>query len=391
MRRCYVYKLTPTAQQRAALERYLDVTRKVYNAALEQRIAAYRTEGHSPGWYRQKREIKELRAAGLTDGVHVHTLQDTLKRLGLAYAGFFRRVASAARSPGFPRFRSRRHWRSFSFQEWGNGVALDERARRLRVSGVGQVKIRLHRSLDGTPKMCTLIKKPDGWHAHIVCNVGEPPTPIDPKLALVEERIALDVGVETLARLSDGTTVENARHLARAARMLRREQRALARKRRGSRRREKQRDRVASGHQKVARARRDLHHKAALKLAERYRAIAVEDLTVTAMVRSAKGTIEQPGRHVRQKAGLNRSIHDAAWSQFLGILEAKLEERGGALVRVDPRGTSQECSRCHAHVPKALRERWHHCPRCGLSIHRDQNAAINIANRAWAAPIAEAA
>lgn len=109
------------------------------------------------------------------------------------------------------------------------------------------------------------------------------------------------------------------------------------------------------------------------------------------MSASARGTITQPGRRVRQKAGLNRSILDAAWSELLELLDYKLAARGGGLVRVDSRGTSQECSGCGARVPKALSERRHECPHCGLSLHRDHNAAINIHHRAWAVPIAEAA
>ena len=107
-RRCYVYKLKPTAEQGAGFQRYLDVTREVYNAALEQRIRAYRLTGSSPRWFAQKREIKQLRGAGLLEGCHVHPVQDTLRRLDLAYQAFFDRCARGARRKGFPRFRSRR-------------------------------------------------------------------------------------------------------------------------------------------------------------------------------------------------------------------------------------------------------------------------------------------
>ncbi len=109
------------------------------------------------------------------------------------------------------------------------------------------------------------------------------------------------------------------------------------------------------------------------------------------MSASAKGTREKAGRRVRQKAGLNRGILDAAWSELLAPLEYKLQARGGGLVRVDPSGTSQECSGCGARVPKALSQRRHQCPGCGLDLHRDHNAALNIHRRAWAVPVAEAA
>ena len=388
MTRCYVFKLKPTASQAARLQRCLDLAREVYNAGLEQRIRAYRTTGRSPGWYEQKREIKELRAAGFTDGIHVHVLQETLRRLDRAYQAFFRRCAQGASRKGFPRFKAARHWRSFTFQEYGNGVRLDADTRRLRVSGVGSARVRLHRPLEGTPKTVTIVRKPDGWYARIVCELPDTLAVADVNPA---QRAALDLGVEALATLHTGERIENPRPLASARRKLLAEQRALSRKKRGSRRRAKQRERVARAHLKIARVRRDYLHKQSRTLAERYLLIAVEDLTVAAMTRSAKGTIVMPGRRVRQKAGLNRAILDAAWGELLELLDYKLQEHGGGLVCVDARATSQACSGCGAQVPKPLSERRHDCPHCGLSIHRDHNAALNIHHRAWAVPVAEAA
>jgi putative transposase len=124
VRRTFVYKLKPTVVQVHALERYLDVTRDLYNAALEQRIDAYRRSGQTRPWLAQSREIKECREAGLLEGCHVHTAQGALRRLDLAYAAFFRRCASGAKRKGFPRFKGHRHWRSVEFKEWGNGVSL---------------------------------------------------------------------------------------------------------------------------------------------------------------------------------------------------------------------------------------------------------------------------
>jgi putative transposase len=391
VRRTFVYKLKPTVTQAAGLDRYLEVTRHLYNAALEQRLAVYRGCGEARGWRAQSREIRDLRAGGMLEGCHVHAAQTALKRLDLAYAAFFRRCRAGVRRKGFPRFKAARHWRSVQFKEWGNGVSLDADARRLKITGVGAVRVRLHRPLQGVAKTCALVKKADGWYAHIVCDLGAAPVVADPQLVPEAQRAAFDLGVESFAILHDGTPIENPRHLRHAAWKLRHEQKALARCQHGSHRRAKQRERVAKAHLKLARARRDFHHKQALALAERYVAVAVEDLTVTAMVASARGTIDKPGRRVRQNAGLNRSILDAGWSQFLTVLSEKLEARGGVLVRVDPRGTSQRCSRCGARVPKALSERWHQCSACGLSLHRDHNAALNIYHRAWAVPVAEAA
>lgn len=283
MQRTFVYKLKPTAAQAAGLVRYLNVTRDIYNAALEQRITAWREHGESRGWVAQSTEIKELRDAGLLKGCHVHAVQLTLKRLDLAYAAFFTRHRTGKRG-GFPRFKGTRYWRSFAFKEHGNGWRIHPANKRLRITAVGMVRVRLHRPLRGEPKTLLVVRKADGWYAHITCDIPAP------------------AGAERRA--------------------------------------------------------------------------------------CARGTIEQPGRNVRQKAGLNRGIHNQAWGEFLELLDYKLD---GGLVRVDPRGTSQLCSGCGIKVSKPLSQRWHRCPACGLGLHRDHNAALNIYQRAWAAPAAEAA
>lgn len=371
MKRTFVYKLKPNATQETGLQRYLDVTRTVYNAALEQRIAAHRMGGRR-SWPDQCQEIKELRVAGLLEGCHVHTVQGALRRLDRAYDTFFQRQA-AGRRGGFPRFRGARHWRSFVFQEYGNGCEI--RDGRLRVAGVGSIRLRQHRPLRGKPVNATIIRKPDGWYVLIASDLGDAPP-----VRSGNRVVGVDLGLEAYATLSDGERIENPRHLRSAERKLRAEYRALSRKRRGSRRYEKQRQRLAVAHLRVARTRRDFHFKLALDLVRRFDRIAVEDLAVAAM-RGAGGV---------WKRGLNRSMADAAWGQFVSILEAKAEEHGVEVVRVDPRYTSQACSECGVVARKALSERRHVCG-CGADLHRDHNAAINIKNRAWVVPVVEVA
>jgi putative transposase len=373
MVRTFVFKLKPTAAQGAALERYLRTTRDVYNAALEQRIAAWHGGEHR-SWIDQSREIKDLREAGLLDGCHVHTVQHALRRLDLAYAAFFSRCKQGVTRKGFPRFKGARYWRSIHFKEYGRG-GCELRDGLLRVSKVGAIRVRQHRQLEGTPKTCAIIHKPDGWFAHIVCDLGD-----SPELRGGDRVTGIDLGLESFATLADGEQIANPRHLRHAEKKLKAEGRALSRKRRGSRRRSKQRERLALAHLKLARIRRDFHHNLALNLVQRFDRIAVEDLAVAAM-RSAGGAY---------KRGLNRSMADASWGQFLAILAEKCEANGVELVSVDPKYTSQTCSACGLVRKKALSERRHECP-CGASLHRDHNAAINIQHRAWAVPVAEAA
>jgi putative transposase len=386
MHRTYVYKLKPTARQVEGLDRYLRVTRAIYNAALEQRRDVYSRTGATRSWIDQSLEIKDLYAAGLLEGCSVKPVQHTLKRLDLAYEAFFRRCGTTAKAKGFPRFKGHRHWRSIHFKEHGNGCRFDAGTQRLRVLGVGSIRVRLHRPTAGIVKRVILVLKPDGWYAYVVCDVGAAPARV------VGEAVGLDVGIATLATLSTGERVTNPRHLRAAERKLLTEQRSMSRKRRGSRRRDKQRQRVALAYLHVARCRRDFHHKTAHALAERYTTIVVEDLAVTNMVRSARGTVENPGRRVAQKAGLNRGIQDAGWAQLTTLLGEKLEARGGVLIRVDPRRTSQTCAECGT-VDAASRrtQAVFCCTACGHTAHADHNAARNILNRAGAVPVVEAA
>lgn len=372
-RRCYVYKLAPTFGQRAGLERYLDVTRMVYNAALEQRIAAYRMTGRSPNWYAQKREVKDLRAAGMLEDCHVHTVQDALRRLDRAYEAFFR-------GGGFPRFRGHRHHRSFTFSEWGNGVAVKDG--RLRVAGVGRVKLRLHRPLEGVPKTATLVRKADGWHVHIVCEVPAKAH------AVGRPAVGLDVGIASFVTLSTGEQIVNPRHADAHRKRVTRAQRVVSRRKRGSNRRRKAVVVLAKAKLAEARARRDFHHKTSTAIAERFGTVVVEGLTVASMVRSAKGTIEKPGVNVAQKRGLNRAIQDAGWAQFVAMLDYKAER----VVRVGPRFTSQTCADCGV-VDRASRrsQAAFCCVACGHEAHADTNAAVNIFNRAGSGSFVEAA
>lgn len=373
MRQTFVFKLKPTASQAAGLQRYLDVAREVYNAALEQRIAAW-ARGEHRSWVDQSREIKDLRESGLLGGCHVHTVQGALRRLDRAYQAFFARCAVGAGSAGFPRYKARRHWRSVEFKQYGQGCAL--RGGRLRVLNVGLIRVRLHRGIVGKPKTVAIVRKADGWYCHIVCDTG--PAPVQRR---GDRTTGIDLGLEAYATLSDGERIANPRFLLRAQGKLKAEQRALSRKQRGSSRSEKQRRRLALAHLRVARSRRDFHHKLARDLVTRFDRIAVEDLAVAAMRSSAPGPTQ---------AALNRSMADAAWAQFVEILAQKCESEGVELIRVDPRLTSQACSGCRATTTKDLGTRWHDCA-CGVSLHRDHNAAINIETWAWAAPIVEAA
>jgi len=181
--------------------------------------------------------------------------------------------------------------------------------------------------------------------------------------------VGLDVGLEKFAALSDGSVIENPRYLRKTEKRLKHAHRALSRKQKASRNRKKARLKVARLHAKIRSQRRDFLHKASRRLVNTYSMVAVEDLAVRNMVKN---------HH------LAKSISDAGWSEFLTMLCYKAEEAGSRVVKVNPSGTSQECSRCGTTVAKDLSVRLHKCPHCGLVVDRDVNAARNILARAIA-------
>jgi putative transposase len=328
----------------------------LYNTALEQRIFLWKQRGVTISQYEQEAELKDLRA-DLPDyaTIHSHVLQDVLARLDKTYQAFFRRV-KAGQTPGFPRFHGRERYHSVTYKEYGNGARLDNGF--LVLSKIGRVALRWSRPLEGAPKTITISREADGWFGCVSC-ADVPMQPLEP----TGHETGIDLGIESFATLSDGTMIHNPHCYRRAERRLKTSQRRVSRRKKGSNRRRKAVKLLARAHLKVKRQRTDFHHKAALKLVQTNDTIYHEDLQTANMLKN---------HH------LAKSIQDAGWSQFLSILNAKAAWAGRRVVAVPPAYTSQTCSGCGVVVQKGLSVRWHLCPDCGTSLHRDHNAAKNI-------------
>jgi putative transposase len=354
----YRYRLLPSKRQHAALVGLLDAQRALYNAALEERIDCYRKIGKSVTYIDQcksltlcRRDLPEM------DELPVNLQRWTLKRVDEAFQAFFKRAKARNGKAGFPRFRSRSRWEAFGFGEF-SGIRLD--GIRLRFSGMlSGLKLHMHRPLpeNADIRSCVFRKDGRGWH---VCLAIAMETP---EKRMVTKMVGVDLGLKVFAYCSDGVILPNPRIARRAERAQRIAQRALARCKRGSNRRQKTKMRLARLHRKIADTRNTWLHQHSAALVKRADLIAVEDLNVKNMIRHPT---------------LARSIADASWSKFLGMLAYKVEKTGGHLIRVDPRNTSQRCSACRELVPKSLAVRTHACPSCGLVIDRDWNAALNI-------------
>jgi len=193
------------------------------------------------------------------------------------------------------------------------------------------------------------------------------------------QQAGIDLGVASFLTTSDGEQVPNPRHLARSAAKLATAQQALARCKRGSNRHRKAKARVAAAHGKVRQQRLDHAHKAAVGLVRRYDLICHEDLRIANLTRSAAGTLQQPGRNVAAKRGLNRSILDAGWGVFLRVLTDKAACAGRELLAVDPRNTSRTYPACrHCSAASRVSQAIFCCVACGHTGHADVVGATNV-------------
>jgi putative transposase len=352
MRKTYKYRLFPTDAQSQALDVQLGEACRRYNAAIQERRDAYQKSGVSLNDYDQANQLKAIRQDGLLDLANYSACQDGLRRVETTCKAFFRRV-NAGQKPGYPRFKSRRRFDSYTFPSYGDGCRLTDA--RLYLQGVGHMKVKLHRPVDGAIKTITIKRECGTWYA--CCSVEVEPTP----LPETDTCMGLDVGLTAFATLADGTEIANPRDYQRGQVKLRLAGRRVARRKRGGKNRRKAVLLLQKAHAKVKNQRTDFQHKVARSLVNAYGVIAVEDLNIKGL---ASGM-------------LAKSVNDAGWSAFIAKLVYKVAEAGRQLVHVDPRGTSQTCL-CGVAVPKTLSQRWHQCPRCGLSAARDHVAAQRI-------------
>jgi putative transposase len=263
VRKTYKEKLRPTPAQERLLEGVLGRCRELYNTALEQRITAYQRRRVSVSRYEQEAELKAIRTDfPAYSAIHSHILQDVLARLDKTYQAFFRRVQRGEKA-GFPRFKGRSRYHSFTFKEYGNGARLNNGG--LVLAKIGRVRVHWSRPIEGTPKTVTICKEADGWYVAISCaDVPAHPVP------LTGQETGIDLGLESFATLANGQHIFTPSYYRKAEAYLRRCQQRVARRKKGSHRRRKAVVLLAKAHQHIARQRQDFHHKEARKLVHTY-------------------------------------------------------------------------------------------------------------------------
>ncbi len=354
----YKFRLYPNKEEERKLLWTLEVCRRVYNRFLELYNEGehdrFKLQAMLPVW---KESDADLR------GVHSKVLQYELHQL-FANLTSHRGLKERGRKAGKLRFKPSNRFRTITYNQTGYWLEpKNDKFSFLHLSKIGDIPIRMHRTVDGKIKGVTIKHMPSGkWFTYLLVDDGRGLR----DFAVIDSAVGIDVGLEHYAVDSDGNEVENPRHLKNALKKLRREQRRLSKKQKGSKNWDKQRMIVARTYERVCNQRDDFQHKLSRHYVDSFDLVVTEKLGTREMI---------------ENGHLARSISDAAWNSFDYKLAYKAERAGKLFVQVDPRGTSQECSCCGKLVPKDLRDRWHDCPHCGLSTSRDHNASINILNR----------
>jgi len=310
------------------------------------------------------------------------SLQQSLMALDLALQNAFDKT-SAKR---FPRFKKKGRHDSFRYPQ---GFKFDES--RVFLPKIGWLGFYKSRCWEGVPKNVTVSRHGVHWYICVQCEI-DTSLPVHPS----KTAIGIDMGIQRFATLSDGSYFEPLNSLRKLEAKLVKAQRKLARQSKRASNWNKQQDKIRKIHAHIADARRDYLHKISTSISKNHEVVVLEDLRVSNMSRSAKGTLEAPGRNVAAKSGLNKSILDQGWGEFRRQLDYKTLWGGGRLVLVPPGYTSQTCHACgHVDAKNRRRQSDFVCVSCGHSDNADHNAALNIlaagqAVTAWGAERARA-
>lgn len=382
------YRLYPSNSQQSAMMDLFVHHHQLYNWALRDRIATFRDFNCGLSfseqckintlWRNQRKKHRLFNANAQSEQV-------TLKRVALAFDGFFRRLKKGDKKAGFPRFKSFERFKGWGYKTHGDGWKLHLKEKKhgsVYLADVGFVKLRgKARNAYGIPKTAEVIRKNGEWSLSVSFEYAS----IDRQCGT--KAIGLDWGVEYYLSYIDDkgnfTQVDNPRYLRQSKVLLAKLQRDLALTKKGTRAERKLKHSIAKLHQKIARQRLDFAHKQTAKLVYVAALIATEKLSVKNMTRSAKGTAEKHGKNVKQKAGLNREILNTIPALTLNLLSYKAEEAGSDYVEVPTKQVkpSQTCPDCGRQRKKSLSERWHRCE-CGSSKPRD--IASSQVNLNWA-------
>jgi len=366
----YKFELMPNGEQRRNMHRFAGACRYVYNRALALQLESQKA---GTGYIRYEEMAKclplwkrDTDTAWLKEPPS-QALQQTLMDLNKGFQKLFKKQA------GYPKFKKKGKSDSFRFPD-PNQLKLEENNKRVFLPKLGWIRYRMSRGIEGAIRNATVSLRGGKWYVSI-----QTQREVDEPVHTSQTLVGIDVGISRFATLSTGEVIAPIHSLRQMEQKLAKLQRKLAKKKKGSRNARKIKQRIQKCHIRIANVRNDHLHKTTTMLCKNHAVLVVEDLQVKKMSESAKGTIENPGRNVKAKTKLNKSILDQGWSEFVRQVTYKEQWMGGRVIKIAPPYTSQRCS-CCGHTAKENRATQARfcCKECGHTENADVNAAKNI-------------
>ena len=363
----YKFELMPNGAQTRAMRQYAGCCRVVYNKALAWQNEQYQADNTFKFSYVKIANLLpqwKAELAWLKDAPS-QALQQSLKNLESSFRNFF------AKRTDFPKFKKKGVHDSFRFPQ---GFKIEQQNNRIFLPKLGWVRYRNSREMLGTAKNITVSLKCGKWYASI-----QTEREVEMATHKATSMVGVDVGIARFATLSTGQVFEAINSFKQMQTRLARHQRSLAHKVKFSSNWKKQKGKISQLHSTIANIRKDYLHKTTSTISQNHAMIVIEDLQISNMSKSVKGSIESIGKNVKAKSGLNRSILDQGWFEFRRQLEYKQAWAGGQVLAVNPRNTSRTCP-CCGHIAKENRftQAKFACVECGYNENADLVGAINI-------------
>jgi len=356
-------RLYPNKSQQQLLKQHFGASRYVYNQLLDAKIKAYECNDKLSAYDLKKRLVPMKKAEGgeWLKQCDSTCLTESVLNIDVAYKKFFN-------GAGFPKFKSKHHSRQ-SYKTMNPKI----KNKKVYLPKIGEIKSKIHREIEGTIKSGTISFEANQYHISLLFDDNQ--EFIKPKGN--GKSIGIDVGVKLFATLSNGEMIKPL-NLDKEINQMKKAQKRLSRRKKGSNNRTKAKVKLQKAHLKISNKRKDFLHKISNKITNENQVIVIEDLKVKNMTKSAVGTVEEPKKS-SGKRGLNRVITQQSWSMFFTMLEYKAIRKGGEVIKINPKFTSQKCSYC-GHVSKNNRKSQSQfkCEKCNFTQNADLNASINI-------------
>jgi putative transposase len=367
-RQAFKFELMPNGEQQRLMRRFAGSVRYIYNKALALQKEMYDLTKRSHTRFQLDKLLTlwKSETPWLSD-TPSHALQQSLVDMDRAYQNFFKKRAD------FPKFHKKGQRTSYRESD-PKCITLDQVNSRIRLPKIGWVRYRNSRDVLGQIRNATVSESCGKWFVS-VSTLQEIKVPEHPS----KSSIGLDWGVVNFITASDGLVVDQCQPLKQFLPKLAKLQRRLAKKKKFSQNWKKAKARITKLHSKIANIRKDFVHKVSADISKNHAVVFVEDLQVSNMSKSSKGTKDKPGKKVAQKSGLNRSILDASPFELRRQLEYKMLWNGGILIAVPPQNTSRKCPECkHTSKDNRKTQAKFVCVKCGWSGNADFVGAFNI-------------